>query len=1393
MKHHGHSMADRFKALVAYDPLAGLHHKKRRRDGGRVNSLSEADALTDRNPTKAQKVAGNYSKGKFQLHGMEISIENPRGSMRTGMGPDGKEWRVRMPVSYGYIKRTIGADDDQVDAFVGPHHKSPHVFVIDQHDLHSGNHDEHKVMLGFGSKKQAADTYHRAFSDGRGKERIGHIEAMTVPDFKHWLAHADTTKAIKSHRKGYADGGGVDDLSDDDRAAMSPETFANPAVKSAIGSLATLPQRVIENSQYSLGSGTYDPGPTLEAATLPMGTGAIAGVPVRAGEAVLGAGPIRAYHGSPHDFDAFDMSKIGTGEGAQAYGHGLYFAENPKVAEGYRNDPKMMSWTKGKDWTDDQEEAFNWLHENGYDQKAASDAIAKRIGQARMYADSPESTASLNGIKDIIDSGWAPPRGKMYDVNIHADPEHFLDWDKPVSEQSQHVREALSRLDSSLPLQTPPITNIKDPEVRSIVRRALKQNEGEVRDLHLTIDNDSALYDAATKHAKRNGVDIDALDMRPSDYVYQQAKPYLDSLHNSQITSGDALGRILGVKGADAMDAGTAAAKIHAAGIPGIKYLDAGSRAGGEGSRNYVVFDHRLVKVNRKYAQGGRVADERARAEHALPPNHQLGMRVPKGGSMCARCEFLSSPTTCGNKGFVEWNGGAKLPDPADEYCCDLYEIAKPERADGGSVHMAGGGVPDFDPSVPAAPVTAAAPDFDPSVPATPIPSGLQSAVRGLGKGLSFGFSDELRGIDEAGGAKPGEPGTPINTAVGAYKYWTGDPDAEKTYNEAVTRERAKDVSYHDAHPYLSMAGEIAGSIPTMAALPEVKIAQGATGAMKLASKIAEGAITGGEYGAVSGAGDGTDETSRATGAATGAGAGIVGGGIAGGASSLLSDAVAPLVGAFKAWKDPEAEASKRLTKALQADQDLIQSGKAQGMSPQEWIDARQRGEPVTLADLGGTNTQALLRSAANTSPEGRAVLENTFNERFSGQSERVADEVRGLVAGGANANKTADQLVAEYDKARVPAYKQSFREGDREITSPAIERLMGSPTFEQAMKNAVTSGKDRAVTDGYGAFNPGVTVENGMIKFTKTKPNGVPQYPNLQYWDAVKKELDSTANVARRAGDNGRAEVAGNLATTLRNELDAQVPSYGNARGIAAQYFGENNALEAGRKLAGKRVDPQQITDVMRKMKPDERDLFREGYASDWANRVISNISDTRDITKAMFNSPNERARALAVFGPAGMDKMQARMSLETIMDGARKAMGNSTTARQLIEAGLAGGITGYETGWNPLEMAGAAGLTLGAHKGLGMALSTGAQKLIGKVDGRTAKLVAKLLTSDDPRKLQQGLRMAQKNPTIKDGLMRMASKIGVASQNPVRPYTGPNLGPLQGPTPASADQKQQ
>ena len=82
--------------------------------------------------TGGQKDAGNYRMDHLALHGLDISIETPRGSMRSGKSPDGKEWSMEMPWDYGYIRRTKGKDGDHVDVFIGAHKDSEVVFVVDQ-------------------------------------------------------------------------------------------------------------------------------------------------------------------------------------------------------------------------------------------------------------------------------------------------------------------------------------------------------------------------------------------------------------------------------------------------------------------------------------------------------------------------------------------------------------------------------------------------------------------------------------------------------------------------------------------------------------------------------------------------------------------------------------------------------------------------------------------------------------------------------------------------------------------------------------------------------------------------------------------------------------------------------------------------------------------------------------------------------------------------------------------------------------------------------------------------------------------------------------------------------------------------------------------------------------
>jgi len=151
-------------------------------------------------------------------------------------------------------------------------------------------------------------------------------------------------------------------------------------------------------------------------------------------------GTIRAYHGSPHSFTKFDASKIGTGEGEQAFGHGLYFSGAEDVASGYRD---ALRW-RGVDLTDPAMRAAMWVHRRGNADDAAL-AIQNTIDSSMFGRDSLDSRLNL-GALDYLRSGEElppVPTGHMYEVEIGYPEESLLDLDAPVDGQPAAIREAL--------------------------------------------------------------------------------------------------------------------------------------------------------------------------------------------------------------------------------------------------------------------------------------------------------------------------------------------------------------------------------------------------------------------------------------------------------------------------------------------------------------------------------------------------------------------------------------------------------------------------------------------------------------------------------------------------------------------------------------------------------------------------------------------------------------------------------------------------------------------------------------------------------------------------------------------------------------------------------------
>jgi hypothetical protein len=308
-----------------------------------------------------------------------------------------------------------------------------------------------------------------------------------------------------------------------------------------------------------------------------------------------------AYHGSPHSFDQFDSSKIGTGEGAQAYGHGLYFADSEGVARNYRDsmsDPKF----DGRVYN-----ATDPLHRSAFyvdmlnlgDRSAALQQIDNEIVQMKDKASqatgfdlrgNPNSlfydnaVTRLNEMRPLVaDPAVALPKvtdkGHMYEVQVNADPSHFLDWDKPLSQQSPHVQEALGQFG-----------------IKPLTYEVAPKGDG----FGVTFSDGAAMqrtFDTAAEANKQA-----SLTARMSDPTGGSVYEHPNIVPGSY------------------RDAAAAAQALQAAGIPGIRYLDGGSRAGGQGTSNHVVFDPATIAILRKYGIAGLMAGGAAAAQAGPSP-----------------------------------------------------------------------------------------------------------------------------------------------------------------------------------------------------------------------------------------------------------------------------------------------------------------------------------------------------------------------------------------------------------------------------------------------------------------------------------------------------------------------------------------------------------------------------------------------------------------------------------------------------------------------------------------------------------------------------------------------------------------------------------------------------
>lgn len=626
---------------------------------------------------------------------------------------------------------------------------------------------------------------------------------------------------------------------------------------------------------------------------------------------------------------------------------------------------------------------------------------------------------------------------------------------------------------------------------------------------------------------------------------------------------------------------------------------------------------------------------------------------------------------------------------------------------------------------------------------AEPSVSRTRSGLIGAMQGATLNFGDEI-----ASG---------INAGI---DYVTGQaPDGiGPAYDQRLASARAQIAEAEKANPGTFLAGQIGGGIATVPFTPA-------------RAGIAGGAATGALYGALSGAGAGEGVGGRATGAAVG---GAVGGALGaavpaaiGGAQTLYGkarDAVGNATGMVRGAINPDAEAARRVQMALSRDT-AVGAGQ---MDDAALAVAQGAGQPVTVADMGGETTRALARSAANTSPEGRAALQAATSDRFETQAPRTVEFVQRLVGTGGDAGATREGLQAAARTANRSAYGRAYAQGAANVWDDTLANIAQAPAVQAEIRDATRRSANKAAAQGFRPVdNPFVAAADGSLAM---KP-GVT--PSLQFWDVVKQGLDDQISKLQRSGGGGESGDLIALRNALKDHLDTLVPSYAAARKGAAAAFDAEDALEAGQKFVASSMANNDARRAFAKMSEPERKMFAEGFASNLIEQ-INRTGDRRNVINQIWGTPRARERVEIALGKEKARELEAFVNVESTMDMLRTAVsGNSTTARQLIEYGLAGGggIAAYngdpETATKALLIAG---------------LSRGQRA----IDSRVAQRVAEMLVSSDPAIVRKAATTIARNKPLLEAVKSagdyVTKAIGPAANEnvsrplemTVRPYLG-------------------
>ena len=437
-----------------------------------ITEIETAREQVDTNPSDAQKEAGNYKKGHIKLDGYDITIENPKGSERSGKDADGNKWSITMNNDYGYIRGTESIDGDHIDIFLSDNPAEGNVYVIDQLNTTTGEFDEHKVMYGFSSMDEATQAYLSNYSPGW--QGLGAISEVSKDEFKKWID--------SSHRKTkpFADYKSVkvEEAQNQGKTEVKlPQSKSNAKNKKRAADIKQARYELMDaKRELSVAQATnsgYTPEEVeekkkrveeaeskLKDLTNKVPDENVASATDNIGEFSTENDDIRfriVHHGTGASFDKFTTEKIGTGEGNAAFGWGLYFTEKKDIAQYYAetigNMPSYVLYKDGKP-ADMNDEISRIIYNYDGDVKKA---IRDNKRNAKMWekeGDKDFASAIMETVSKLQKEdpkAWEmKEEGNRHIYDVEIPDTGFINWDKTVPEeqkkqiQDQAEKEGLS-------------------------------------------------------------------------------------------------------------------------------------------------------------------------------------------------------------------------------------------------------------------------------------------------------------------------------------------------------------------------------------------------------------------------------------------------------------------------------------------------------------------------------------------------------------------------------------------------------------------------------------------------------------------------------------------------------------------------------------------------------------------------------------------------------------------------------------------------------------------------------------------------------------------------------------------------------------------------------------